>query len=123
MKKQDDASESMDIGPDRRPQDLSRTSKFVKEGTADGGIEFSCDEKEDPAVQPTEEDVESVRKKLVESLKAENQMVERQQRLYEEQRDLKIAIERAEADTKLSELQKTRERLRSQLEEVDLKNL
>ena len=100
----------------------SGDDEIVSERAADDGIEFFHDEKEDAEPHAAEEDVESIRKELVESLKAETQMTERQKELYEEQRDLKIAIERAEADTKLLELQKMRERLRRQLEEVELQN-
>ena len=113
----------MDISLESHSQDISSSSvAAVNEQTSDGGVEFCYDETENPTVHPTKEDVESMRKKLVESLRDEQQMVERQRELYEEQRDLKIAIDRAEADTKLLELQKTRESLKAQLEEAELQH-
>lgn len=113
----------MDVIVNSQSEDLSSGDDEIEsERTADDGNEFGYEEKVDPSLHPTEEDVENIRKKLIESLKAENEMVERQKELYEEQRDLKIAIERAEADAKLLELQKTRERLKAQLEKVELDN-
>jgi hypothetical protein len=97
----------------------SINDETVNEPTDDVGVEFCYDEKEDPMFQPTEEDVERIQNELLEALNAEHQMLERQNQLYEEQRDLKIAIERAETDTRLLALQKTKELLKSRLEEFE----
>jgi hypothetical protein len=100
----------------------SINDETVNEQADNVGVEFCYDEKEDPMFQPTDEDVERIRNELVEALNAENQMLERQKQLYEEQRDLKVAIEHAETDTKILELQKTKERLKAHLESFELRN-
>jgi len=56
-------------------------------------------------------ELERMKKELADSLRAEEKIIEKQMSLYEQFRDLKIAVARAEVEEKLAELQAHKEKV------------